>query len=81
MCTLFLQKELCTLILQKKLCTLICSKSETRKQDDNGGGGKTWTYEAAQLTRSLKNKVGVVVVVVVVVVVDFAKTRGPFDNK
>ena len=32
---------------------LFCSKCDTRRQDDNSGG-KTWGYEAAQLTRSLK---------------------------
>ena len=32
---------------------LFCSKSETRRQDDNGSR-KIWTYEAAQLTRILK---------------------------
>ena len=26
----------------------------TRRHDDNSGGRKKWTYEAAQLTRSLK---------------------------
>ena len=34
---------------------LFCSKSETRRKDNNGGGRKTWAYEAAQLTRSLKD--------------------------
>ena len=32
---------------------LFCSKSETRQQDDNSCGGKTWGYEAASLRRSL----------------------------
>jgi hypothetical protein len=28
---------------------------KTKRQQDNNSGGKTWAYEAAQLTRSLKS--------------------------
>ena len=32
------------------------SRRDNQKKTDNGSGGKTWAYEAAQLTCSLKTR-------------------------